>query len=313
MAGLYLPQSDCECYYQALDLLNDALAPIDARITNIEGESKIYNGQSYETKPAGVPDGSVYFELDTGKEYCYYGDLWNEIPCCGGGVGSDNVIYLNKYLHEWICSEDRSPDPYEDLYDLLDQGYLFYYFSLQDGNMYWSTGAYDRGLIRIYFTKNGESCTDDGVTNNWLGAEFSFFISQTSYSSMRQHFYGIKYDISQAYLNNVDFSDYTSNPPSTSDVIGMLVCGSTSMDAYVEHAIAVYNSGYRNCFYYFNSSEQRLDFYEFYPEGGNNGKPYTYLNGVNVNNPDPYIQFATHHSVGGDEHIMLLIGQSVPI
>ena len=91
----YMPQSDCECYYQALDLLNDALAPIDNRVSDLENDPKIYSGQSTDDKPTGVTDGSVYFELDTGKEYCYYGDQWNEIPCCASGGGGDGVIFLN--------------------------------------------------------------------------------------------------------------------------------------------------------------------------------------------------------------------------
>lgn len=33
---VYLPQSDCECYQMALDLLDDGLDPIKQRVSNAE-------------------------------------------------------------------------------------------------------------------------------------------------------------------------------------------------------------------------------------------------------------------------------------
>lgn len=81
---VYLPDSDCECYYQALDLLNDALEPIDERITALEQNAPdpMYMGVSTEEKPTGVSENSMYLELDTGKFYYYHNGEWNQIPCC---------------------------------------------------------------------------------------------------------------------------------------------------------------------------------------------------------------------------------------
>lgn len=41
---VYLPQSDCECYQMALDLLDEGLAPIKQRIS--EAEEDINNIES---------------------------------------------------------------------------------------------------------------------------------------------------------------------------------------------------------------------------------------------------------------------------
>ena len=94
---LYLPDSDCDCYYKALELLNEALEPIDERITALEQNTPDpqYSGVSTEPKPSDVAENSIYLELDTGKFYYYHDNEWHEIDClCSGGKGNIVVNYI---------------------------------------------------------------------------------------------------------------------------------------------------------------------------------------------------------------------------
>lgn len=95
---VYLPDSDCDCYYKALELLNEALEPIDERITALEENTPDpqYSGVSTEPKPSDVAENSIYLELDTGKFYYYHDNEWHEMDCsCGSGGGSFALIYPN--------------------------------------------------------------------------------------------------------------------------------------------------------------------------------------------------------------------------
>lgn len=51
-----------------------------------------YAGTSDKSKPTGVPQYSIYLELDTGKFYYYDDGEWNEIPCCGDSTESEDDL-----------------------------------------------------------------------------------------------------------------------------------------------------------------------------------------------------------------------------
>lgn len=51
-----------------------------------------YAGTSDKSKPTGVPQYSLYLELDTGKFYYYDDGEWNEMPCCGASDESEDVL-----------------------------------------------------------------------------------------------------------------------------------------------------------------------------------------------------------------------------
>ena len=54
-----------------------------------------YAGTSDKAKPTGVPQYSLYLELDTGKFYYYDNGEWNEIPCGGGSKSGEAKIIID--------------------------------------------------------------------------------------------------------------------------------------------------------------------------------------------------------------------------
>lgn len=121
---VYLPDSDCECYYKALELLNEALEPIDERITALEQNAPDpqYSGVSTEPKPSDVAENSIYLELDTGKFYYYHDNEWHEMDCsCGGGGGSFNLIYV-----DCMGGIEEDFDEYKARIENGETIYLFY-------------------------------------------------------------------------------------------------------------------------------------------------------------------------------------------
>lgn len=53
----------------------------------IHNNSYSYDGLSSETKPTDVPNGTIFHEIDTGKDYQFDidGSQWIEQPAQGGG------------------------------------------------------------------------------------------------------------------------------------------------------------------------------------------------------------------------------------
>lgn len=147
--GLYLPQSDCECYYQALDLLNDAL---DEALDPIE--------QDIESNTERI---EALEQQET----------------------ESNYIYLNEWLADNACA--GYPQSQSDLVDLIDSGKKLVYFSVQDGNLYVSNGEYeyDGGVPRIYFSIFHSCDSESNKAEAYLGTEFSFNIIDSFYDYMR--------------------------------------------------------------------------------------------------------------------------------
>lgn len=121
---VYLPDSDCDCYYKALDLLDEALEPIDERITALEQNTPDpqYSGVSTEPKPSDVAENSIYLELDTGKFYYYHDNEWHEMDCsCSGGSESFNLIYV-----DCMGGIEEDFDEYKARIENGETVYLFY-------------------------------------------------------------------------------------------------------------------------------------------------------------------------------------------
>ena len=51
----------------------------------MQGNNGIYEGLSTDTKPAGVPENTLFHALDTDKWYFYNNENWTEYPQGGGG------------------------------------------------------------------------------------------------------------------------------------------------------------------------------------------------------------------------------------
>ena len=123
---VYLPESDCECYFQAVELLNEILQPLTDRMTNLENQFPTYSGMSNDDKPSDAEKNAIFFEVDTGKFYYFDGDAWHEISCgdCGGGScegGSFNLIYV-----DCMGTIDEDFDEYKARIENGETVYLFY-------------------------------------------------------------------------------------------------------------------------------------------------------------------------------------------
>lgn len=140
---VYLPESDCDCYFQAVELLNEILQPLTDRMTNLENQFPTYSGMSTDDKPSDAEKNAIFFEVDTGKFYYFDGDAWHEISCgdCGGGScegGSFNLIYAD-------CTGGIEED-FDEYKARIENGETIYLFYLT--YLYKSTGriwsdAYD--------------------------------------------------------------------------------------------------------------------------------------------------------------------------
>lgn len=128
---VYIPESDCDCYFQAVDLLNEILQPLTDRMTNLENQFPTYSGMSTDDKPSDAEKNAIFFEVDTGKFYYFDGDAWHEISCgdCGGG-GSFNLIYAD-------CEGDIEED-FDEYKARIENGETIYLFYLT--YLYRSTG-----------------------------------------------------------------------------------------------------------------------------------------------------------------------------
>ena len=125
---VYLPESDCECYFQAVELLNEILQPLTDRMTNLENQFPTYSGMSNDDKPSDAEKNAIFFEVDTGKFYYFDGDAWHEISCgnCGGGScegGSFTVIYPSC---EGFVDGDEDFDEYRTKIENGETIYLFW-------------------------------------------------------------------------------------------------------------------------------------------------------------------------------------------
>lgn len=93
-----------------------------------------YAGISTQDKPTGVPQYSLYLELDTGKFYYYDNGEWNEIPCGGGSTPEDTRPYI--VLDDGISPEDvliaNDPDNPFDISELIEFGAI----EFKDGKYY---------------------------------------------------------------------------------------------------------------------------------------------------------------------------------
>ena len=123
---VYIPESDCDCYFQAVDLLNEILQPLTDRMTNLENQFPTYSGMSTDDKPSDAEKNAIFFEVDTGKFYYFDGDAWHEISCgdCGGGScegGSFNLIYV-----DCMGTIDEDFDEYKARIENGETVYLFY-------------------------------------------------------------------------------------------------------------------------------------------------------------------------------------------
>lgn len=73
-----------------------------------------YAGVSTNDKPTGVPQYSIYFELDTGKFYYYDNGSWSLIPCGSGGddpqAEGPKIVLLDGILAENVYLGPTSDD-----------------------------------------------------------------------------------------------------------------------------------------------------------------------------------------------------------
>ena len=153
---VYLPDSDCECYYQALDLLNEALEPIDERITALEQNTPDpqYSGVSTEPKPSDVAENSIYLELDTGKFYYYHDNEWHEMDCsCSGGGGSSNI------KHVFVSCDGTLDDDFEEASAIVQNGGKI--IASYRNEEYESTGFNGSGAMLFSNGRNSASWFED--------------------------------------------------------------------------------------------------------------------------------------------------------
>lgn len=309
---VYLPDSDCECYYQALDLLNDALEPIDERITALEQSAPDpqYSGVSTEPKPSDVAENSIYLELDTGKFYYYHDNEWHELPCSCSGDGGQKILYLNKWINEKFCeaSETGIYPTMSDLTALIDEGYTLYYKDeLHDNNTYWSTGEYDDD--EIYFT-SGSECGTTAIVDN----ELHFDIIGVPDVYIRQHVLAVKTDVSQSELDSISFTDYitSGSDPSKSDIVGILYTPSNYGYTSVEELENINNLLHYNTIIIISDDNggPAHVISSYFDSHASNGRPYLVIDGKLYYQPASgnyyYIQYATINEPP-EKHIALLM------
>lgn len=276
---LYVPDSDCECYQMALDLLNEAIQPFIDRLESIERGYPQYMGLSTEEKPEDVPKNSIYLEIDTGKFYYYDNGEWKEMDCsCNGGSESE-YIYLNEWIADNACA--GYPKTQIDLVDLINQGKKLLYFNVQDGNLYVSNGQYEyNGLYPdIYFSIFHE-CTDEEnkETGAYLGSEMQFISNGKVDNFMRTVPMNINHTI-----NIPDF-----DPPQ--NAIGIIV-GIEGKPITAENVFHMFRSGY------LPSVILNEEYVTFYADSLVAGAEWPfYLNGAIQVGSSPFIKLCLHDS-----------------
>ena len=278
---LYVPDSDCECYQMALDLLNEAIQPFIDRLESLERGYPQYMGLSTEEKPEDVPKNSIYLELDTGKFYYYDNGEWKEMDCsCNGGGGSESeYIYLNEWMADNACA--GYPKTQIDLVDLINQGKKLLYFNVQDGNLYVSNGQYEyNGLYPdIYFSIFHE-CTDEEnkETGAYLGSEMQFISNGKVDNFMRT--------VPMNINNTINIAGFT--PPQ--DAIGIIV-GIEGQPITAENVFYMFNSGYLPSVI-FNG-----EYVTFYADSLVAGAEWPfYVNGAIQVGSSPFIKLCLHDS-----------------
>ena len=291
---VYLPSSDCECYYQALDLLNEALAPFIERLESLERGLPQYLGLSTETKPNDAPKNSIYLELDTGRFYYYDGNSWELMDCScgssGGGTVESEYIFLNEWLADNACA--GYPETQIDLANLIDQGKKLLYFNVQDGNLYISNGQYEyNGLYPDIYFSIFHGCDDEENrdTGAYLGSEMQFISNGKLDNFMRT--------VPMNVNTTIDVPGFT--PPE--DAIGIIV-GIEGQPITAKNVFYMFKSGYLPSVSYGGDN-----YATFYIDSLSNMAEFPfYLNG-SPQLGNPYVKLYEHDSK------LLLIVMPTPV
>lgn len=276
---LYVPDSDCECYQMALDLLNEAIQPFIDRLESIERGYPQYMGLSTEEKPEDVPKNSIYLEIDTGKFYYYDNGEWKEMDCSCNGSSESEYIYLNEWMADNACA--GYPKTQIDLVDLINQGKKLLYFNVQDGNLYVSNGQYEyNGLYPDIYFSIFHGCNDEENkdTGAYLGSEMQFISNGKVDNFMRTVPMNINHTI-----NIPDF-----DPPQ--NAIGIIV-GIEGKPITAENVFHMFRSGYLPSVIF---NEEYVTFYADSLVAGAEW-PF-YLNGAIQVGSSPFIKLCLHDS-----------------
>lgn len=276
---LYIPDSDCECYQMALDLLNEAIQPFIDRLESLERGYPQYMGLSTEEKPEDVPKNSIYLELDTGKFYYYDNGEWKEMDCSCNGSSESEYIYLNEWMADNACA--GYPKTQIDLVDLINQGKKLLYFNVQDGNLYVSNGQYEyNGLYPDIYFSIFHGCNDEEnkETGAYLGSEMQFISNGKVDNFMRT--------VPMNINHTINIPEFTV----PQNAIGIIV-GIEGQPITAENVFHMFRSGYLPSVIF---NEEYATFYiDSLVDGAE--VPF-YLNGAIQVGSSPFIKLCLHDS-----------------
>ena len=206
---VYLPESDCDCYFQAVDLLNEILQPLTDRMTNLENQFPTYSGMSTDDKPSDAEKNAIFFEVDTGKFYYFDGDAWHEISCgeCGGEccgtaivgsaivgescVGGTASLPL-QFFFEVDCEGKLLLNDIDflTLYDLASRGVQLICHPKSSYNVFYSLSVSDDENGKVINFTDGASFAYDSIIDEYI---FDYVLSVNA-----ETFVQLNYDVSSA-------------------------------------------------------------------------------------------------------------------